>query len=235
VKAIDHLLKRDLPNGPCWYRYNNDGYGEHEDGSAFDGTGVGRLWPLLTGERAHYELAAGRPEEARRLLAALEASAGPGGQLPEQIWDSADRPEHELFLGKPTGSAMPLVWAHGEHIKLLRSLRDGTVFDTPPQTVERYLTRKIVSNRRFWRLNHQRHAIAPGQILRIELADLSAIRWSFDGWASHDEGRTHDAGLSLHVLDLPTSSLADGREIRFRLAPIGGPWLEEDYLVTVKA
>lgn len=235
VKAIDHLLKRDLPNGPCWYRYNNDGYGEHEDGSAFDGTGVGRLWPLLTGERAHYELAAGRPEEARRLLAALEASAGPGGQLPEQIWDGADRPEHELFLGKPTGSAMPLVWAHGEHIKLLRSLRDGTAFDTPPQTVERYLTRKIVSDRRFWRLNHQRHAIAPGQILRIELADLSAVRWSFDGWASHDEGRTHDAGLSLHVLDLPTSSLADGSEIRFRLAPIGGPWLEEDYLVTVKA
>src|SRR5205807_899128 len=60
VKAIDALLKVDLPQGPCWHRYNDDGYGEHDDGSPFDGTGRGRAWPLLTGERAHYELAAGR-------------------------------------------------------------------------------------------------------------------------------------------------------------------------------
>jgi glucoamylase len=62
VKVIDALLKLETPYGPAWYRYNEDGYGEHADGSAFDGTGIGRLWPLLTGERAHYELAAGRKE-----------------------------------------------------------------------------------------------------------------------------------------------------------------------------
>ncbi len=92
VKAIDALLRRDLPAGSYWYRYNDDGYGEHADGAPFDGAGIGRLWPLLTGERAHYELAAGRPQEARRLLAALEASASTGGLLPEQIWDSDDIP-----------------------------------------------------------------------------------------------------------------------------------------------
>ncbi len=31
----------------------------------FDGTGIGRAWPLLTGERAHYELAAGRTARGR--------------------------------------------------------------------------------------------------------------------------------------------------------------------------
>lgn len=72
-----------------------------------------------------YEIAAGRLEEARRLLATFEASASVGGLLPEQIWDSEDIPERELFLGRPSGSAMPLVWEHAEHIKLLRSLRDG--------------------------------------------------------------------------------------------------------------
>ena len=82
--------RRELPSGPDWYRYNDDGYGEHADGAPFDGAGIGRLWPLLTGERAHYELAAGRPQEARRLLAALEAAASTGGLLPEQIWDSED-------------------------------------------------------------------------------------------------------------------------------------------------
>ena len=67
IKVVDALLRVKLPQGPAWYRYNGDGYGEHEDGSPFDGTGVGRPWPLLTGERAHYELAAGRGETAKQL------------------------------------------------------------------------------------------------------------------------------------------------------------------------
>ena len=58
MKVADALLKVDTPSGPCWHRYNDDGYGEHDDGSAFDGTGRGRPWPLLTGERGHYELCA---------------------------------------------------------------------------------------------------------------------------------------------------------------------------------
>ena len=112
VRVVDSLLKIDTPNGPCWHRYNHDGYGEHEDGSPFDGTGIGRAWPLLTGERAHYELAAGRTDEARRLMKAMEAFTSDGGMIPEQIWDTADIPERALYFGQPTGSAMPLVWAH---------------------------------------------------------------------------------------------------------------------------
>src|SRR5438034_10464444 len=117
VKVIDSILRRETRTGPVWHRYNSDGYGEHDDGSPFDGTGVGRAWPLLTGERAHYELAAGRREVAEKLLANLEAFANASGFIPEQVWDAADVPEHELFLGRATGSAMPLVWAHGEYIK----------------------------------------------------------------------------------------------------------------------
>jgi glucoamylase len=60
IKVIDALLQVDLPTGTSWHRYNDDGYGEHEDGSPFDGTGIGQAWPLLTGERAHYELACGK-------------------------------------------------------------------------------------------------------------------------------------------------------------------------------
>ena len=82
VKVIDHVLCVDLPYGPGWRRYNGDGYGEHDDGGPYDGTGVGRVWPLLAGERAHYELAAGRRAEAERLLAALEAGASPGQAAP---------------------------------------------------------------------------------------------------------------------------------------------------------
>jgi glucoamylase len=86
VKVIDATLKVETPRGPAWHRYNHDGYGEKTDGSPFDGKrGPGRAWPLLTGERAHYELAAGRREEAGRLLRAVEAFAGDGGLILEQV------------------------------------------------------------------------------------------------------------------------------------------------------
>src|SRR5579871_3438854 len=143
VKVLDALLRARLPQGPCWYRYNGDGYGEHEDGSPFDGTGIGRPWPLLAGERAHYELAAGHPTNAEALLQVMEwSTAGASRLIPEQVWDQADIPDRELFTGKPTGSACPLVWAHAEYIKLRRSLREGRIFDQPPQTVQRYLVEK---------------------------------------------------------------------------------------------
>src|SRR5690242_9024448 len=82
VQVVDALLKVDLPAGPCWHRYNDDGYGEHEDGRPFDGTGVGRAWPLLTGERAHYELSAGNRVHAEALLAALEGFGSDGHLIP---------------------------------------------------------------------------------------------------------------------------------------------------------
>lgn len=53
IKASDHLLKVETPAGAVWRRYNEDGYGEHEDGTAYDGIGRGRPWPLLAGERGH--------------------------------------------------------------------------------------------------------------------------------------------------------------------------------------
>ncbi|MCA9266033.1 MAG: hypothetical protein KDA60_19370 [Planctomycetales bacterium] len=114
IKAIDHLVRVELPTGPCWYRYNQDGYGEHEDGGPFDGTGVGRAWPLLTGERAHIALASGDINEARRLARTFASFANDTGLLPEQTWDVDDIAHCELRRGRPAGSAMPLVWAHGE-------------------------------------------------------------------------------------------------------------------------
>jgi glucoamylase len=217
VKAIDALLRRDLPSGSYWYRYNDDGYGEHADGSAFDGTGIGRLWPLLTGERAHYELAAGRTAKARRLLAAMEASASSGGLLPEQIWDSDDVPQRELFLGRPSGSAMPLVWAHAEHIKLLRSLRDGAVFDMPPQTLNRYVRNKPAPAPIVWQLISRVERIAAGRVLRLEFFDSARIHWSIDDWKTISDSETCPSGLGLHFCDLPTARLTAGSMVRFTL------------------
>src|SRR5664279_284535 len=128
IKVIDALLKVDTPNGPCWHRYNNDGYGEKNNGDPYDGSGIGRAWPLLTGERGHYEVATGNIAGAKKLLEAMEGFSS-NGFISEQIWDTKDIPEKELYFGKPSGSAMPLTWAHAEYIKLCASISSKKVFD----------------------------------------------------------------------------------------------------------
>jgi glucoamylase len=213
--VIDRLLKVDLPQGPLWYRYNGDGYGEHADGSPFDGTGIGRAWPLMTGERAHYELARGDVQEARRLLATLEASANEGGFLPEQTWDTDDIEALELFRGRPAGSAMPLVWAHSEHIKLLRSLRDGKVYDMPAAVVERYRGGKRGSMLTIWRFNSRASTIEAGRKLRIELLAPALIHWSIDGWAAQHDTPTWATSFHLYVAELDVSQVPAGGSLAF--------------------
>ncbi len=215
VKVIDALLKVETPNGPAWHRYNDDGYGEHADGSPFDSTGIGRVWPLLTGERAHYELAAGHKEEALRLRQALEAFANEGGMIPEQIWDVPDIPEKELFFGKPSGSAMPLVWAHAEYLKLCRSLQDGRVFDLPAQGVQRYLEQRTPSRYAIWRFSHKCRSIPAGKILRVEVRAPAVVHWSSDGWRTSRDITTRDTQCGLHIADLTTEQLAGGGRILF--------------------
>ena len=214
IKIIDAQLKATLPQGPCWYRYTGDGYGEHEDGSPFDGTGIGRPWPLLAGERAHYELAAGRPQAAEALLRVMELSTEGGRLIPEQVWDQEDIPGLELFRGKPTGSASPLVWAHSEYVKLRRSLRDGKIFDQPPQTVERYQVQKQIATHFEWRFNNKCRSMPPGKKLRLLLPSPASVHWSFDGWQTAQDTATLDP-LGAFIADLPSDQLATGQEIVF--------------------
>jgi glucoamylase len=235
VRVIDALLRVQLPQGPCWYRYNGDGYGEHKDGSAFNGTGIGRPWPLLAGERAHYELAAGRPKEAEALLTMMEnCTSGHSRLLPEQVWDADDIPSLELFRGKPSGSACPLVWAHSEYVKLRRSLRDGKIFDQPPQTVQRYLVEKPPRQVFGWRFNNKARSVPRNKKLRIVLLNPALVHWSIDGWKSSQDTNTRDTGLGIYTLDLPTASLPVGSEVVFTFYwPQENRWEGKDYSVAV--
>ena len=234
VKVIDATLKTETATGPVWHRYTHDGYGETADGGPFIKAGIGRGWPLLGGERAHYEIAAGNPKEAARLLEVMGAQTSPGGMIPEQVWDSDDIPERQLRNGHPSGSGMPLVWAHSEYLKLMRSLEDGAVFDTPPQTVERYIKRTTISPLIIWRFNHQVKSLPAGKTLRIETLAPAQLRCTINEWESFTEHVTLDTGFGVHFIDLARGQLAGGATLRFTFYwPEAEKWEGKDFAVKV--
>jgi glucoamylase len=204
LKVVDAVLKVDTPFGSCWHRYNHDGYGQQEDGGPFLHYGKGRAWPLLTGERGHYELAAGH--DVQPLIQAMEAFASDTGLLPEQIWDEPDYPDSHLYFGKPTGSAMPLAWAHAEYIKLLRSVRDGKVFDWIPEVANRYLgNSKSTQFLEIWKFNRQICTVKAGYTLRIQALAAFRLHWSNDNWQTVQNTDSTATAIDIEFVDIAIS------------------------------
>ena len=233
VMVVDHVLKHDLPQGPCWRRYNHDGYGQKDDGGAFDGTGVGRSWPILTGERGHYELAAGRDPEP--FIEALEQFANAGGMLPEQLWDADDLPGKRMKFGGPSGSAMPLCWAHAEYVSLVRSAHDGVCFDRIEPAFQRYVAKHAESAHEIWSAHHPIRHMLPGQILRLIVAVEASITWSADGWATAIRGEmTRVDALNVWFVDLATDKCPAGSVIEFTFFwKEAARWEGKNYSVTI--
>jgi glucoamylase len=214
IEVIDRVLKHDLPQGPGWRRYNHDGYGQKDDGSAFDGTGVGRCWPILTGERGHYELAAGR--DPKSFIATMENFSNQGGMITEQVWDDDDLLDGRMKRGCPTGAAMPLCWSHAEYVSLVRSRHDGICFDRVEPAYQRYVVNPVQSRYEIWTLRHPLRHVSGGKILRIIVAAEATIRWSADNWARTEQSDTvHQDELNLWYADFPTSELSAGSALAF--------------------
>lgn len=233
LKVIDAVLKTETPFGPSWHRYNYDGYGQKDDGSPFDGWGRGRLWPLLTGERGLYELAA--DHDVRPFLSTMEKFASATAQLPEQVWDSEDIPATHMRLGRSTGAVKPLVWAHSEYIKLLRSTSDGAVFDCLPEVVERYITkstpRSLHRPLEMWIHRRQPSTVVAGSILRVQVPEEFLLHWTIDNWKTFTDTESIPTRFDVSYVDLPVPS--EG-EIRFTFFLVNGArWEGKDYTVKI--
>jgi glucoamylase len=232
LKVVDAVLKVQTPFGPCWRRYNHDGYGQREDGGPFVGWGQGRAWPLLTGERGHYELAAGH--DTKPFLRAMEGLASSTGLLPEQAWDGPDQPQIYMHLGRPTGSAMPLMWAHAEYIKLLRSVRDGKVSDLIADVAKRYLGER--ADRQLfevWKPSRQVRTVKRGYVLRIQAPAAFRLHWSSDEWQSVKDTSSSRTTLGVEFVDFPILA-TQSAPIRFTFFwTASGSWEQRDYMVSV--
>jgi glucoamylase len=221
LAVVDAVLKVDTPKGPCWHRYNYDGYGQKTDGSAYDGSGVGRAWPLLTGERGHYELAAGK--DVTPYLKTLENFVSRGGTLPEQVWDTDDIPEAHLYKGGTTGAARPLAWAHAEYIKLLRSAADGKIFDLIPEVEDRYIkSPQLCKLIEIWHHKWQTPAVRVNYSLRILAAEPFELALSFDDWQTTETIPCTSTKIGVHYCDVAVGA-DSGAEISFTFH-----WLEPE-------
>ncbi|MGD0360911.1 MAG: glycoside hydrolase family 15 protein [Bryobacteraceae bacterium] len=232
LKVVDAVLKVETPSGPCWRRYNHDGYGQRQDGGPFVGWGQGRAWPLLTGERGHYELAAGH--DTKPFVRAMETLASATGLLPEQVWDSPDLQQAYMYCGRPTGSAMPLMWAHAEYIKLLRSVRDGKVSDLIAEVAERYCgERRDRQLFEVWKFTRQVRKVKRGYALRIQAQASFRLRWSGDEWHTAQDTPSTGTKLEVEFVDIPIPT-AQQAPIRFTFFwPASNSWEGRDYLVSI--
>ena len=130
---------------------------------------------------------------------------------------------------------MPLVWAHSEYVKLLRSLQDGRVFDAPPQTAQRYIEQGVGSALSIWRFNQKLRTMPAGTTLRLELPAAATVHWSADDWQTKHDIDTEDTGLGVHVVDIETADLLAGTQIKFTFYwPDQSRWEGSDYSIQIR-
>jgi glucoamylase len=215
LPEYDAVLKQSIAGkGNAWFRYNCDGYGEHNDGSNYNGSGRGRLWPIFTAERGMYEIhRANDGNVGKPYLNMLKAFAGDTGMISEQVWNNTanvggcDAVTPSPYVpGTATKSIRPLNWAMGEYINLLASVNANKIVDVPEAVCQRYGT--CVPHVTATCPNNQTVYIDPskavaGQPVEIcyadpKLASGSALQlhWGVDAWHA--------------VTDTPMARKADG-------------------------
>jgi glucoamylase len=169
LAILDKNISVSTPSGTGYYRYGNsaadgsaDGYGDcfqpSQDSCTTTGapwpptgTGTGHLWPVLSGERAESDLAAGNTSGAKALLQAITRFSSGVGLVPEQAWEDpnlaaspygSDPATASIGFtdGQAAGSASPLSWAQAQELRLISSLGTGRNVDTPAVTTARYIT-----------------------------------------------------------------------------------------------
>ncbi|MBI5491579.1 MAG: glucan 1,4-alpha-glucosidase [Deltaproteobacteria bacterium] len=232
LSVVDKMIRFEYQGGVAFYRFNGDGYGEKDDGSPFDGSGAGRPWPLITGERAMYELLAGNGSEP--YLKSFEGFANEGLMFPEQVWDGDDIPEKHLHRGAGTGSATPLMWAHAEYIKILRTKKDQSGCDIIPEVKKRYVDSRVTLQMAAWRKNRPIYIARTSDIIRVVSFERANLLWTADGWETKTEDQMKETGLGAYFIDFKPGTFRSDSKLTFTFHYTDtGAWEGKDYDIRV--
>jgi glucoamylase len=214
IRVVDGMLRVVTPAGPLYHRYNDDGYGEYPDGRPFDGGGQGRAWPLLVGERGHLALQGGM--DPIEFLRTMWRCASDGGLLPEQVWDAAPIPELGLEPGRPSGSAMPLLWSHAEFLKLMVARERGRPVELLQAVEERYgAPVPPVAACWHWRDEVPVTHLLGGRGLLIEDREPFTLHYGFDGWQQIADRVATPLPCGLWGVELTVAELSSASSLQF--------------------
>jgi glucoamylase len=128
------------------------------------------------------------------------------------------------------------VWAHAEYLKMLRSARDGKVFDRVDPVYQRYSEPRgrkgLHRNLEFYSLRRPIQTMATGETLRILDDKPFHVTWTADGWATQQVTPSRNAGYAGSAADIPSSG---GGQLEWTLRwTETGAWLGYNVVVRVE-
>ena len=178
-----------------------------------------------------YELACGR--DAEPYLKAVKNFTTGVGLIPEQIWDKPDLPREHIYFGRATGSADPLMWAHADYVKLLRSIADHKIFDLIDPVAERYRNDKPRPSIEVWKVNRQVQCVPAGSLLCVMASTPFSLHWSDNEWANVQDTASTPTSIGLEYVDIPVAKTQIA-PIRFTFYwPQQSEWQGRNYQVDV--
>ena len=140
-----------------------------------------------------------------------------------------------MHYGRPTGAAMPLMWAHAEYIKLLRSAAAAEVFDLLPEVARRYRIPHKYNPIEYWKPNRRIKTMASGVTLRIQAQNPFRLHWSVDEWSQVTETMARTNALKIHYADIAVAK-DQKSPVRFTFFWVtDGKWEGRDYMVEIKS
>ena len=230
ASLIDVMLARNVGTGTGYYRYDYDGYGEQVNGANFSGTGVGRIWPLLAGERGHLAVLAGADGLAQ--LTTMLKMRTPSGLLPEQVWDQSPLypqngiPTLPLITGQRTLSATPLAWAHSELIKLAWTRTSKTPAEQLTVVTARYGGQKPAPSTSHWRSAAPLTGLVAGRNLTVEDTQPFTLHYGFGdpaNWTGVTDANSIPLPFGMHGLTITAAQLNGHTNLNF-IRRCGSTW-----------
>ena len=131
---------------------------------------------------------------------------------------------------------MPLVWAHGEFIKLCYSRALGYPIDRPVNTWNRYRGIRPEILQDIWGPQYRPRLIKAGDQFTIVLRAPARVHWGSKGWKDVKDSYTRDTGIGVHIVDISIYGLTEGESVQFTFYWLAqNKWEGKDYEVHIVA
>jgi glucoamylase len=141
-----------------------------------------------------------------------------------------------LAPGMPTGSAMPLVWAHAEFLKLLCARRHKRPLEMLKSVEKRYRKSSARSEKWHWRSLVPFSELPSGRDLLIEMPAPFVLHLGFDGWQGIEDRASVPLPFGWHGVALARSEFARREVLDFTVYHVDADrWEGIDYHIRLAA